>query len=800
MLASRNAVPVILGVVAVIATGFTSSGAQAQQASLLEEIVVTARMRAENLQEVPVTVSAFTADDIDKIGVSNMRDYAQLVPNFFLVETQNSSFTFVNIRGITQMRNLDPSVAIMVDGVLSTNPISMSQELFDIEQIEVLKGPQGALYGRSAVGGAINITTKRPTNEFEGFVRAGLGDGDASKLQAAISGPLVEDRVFGRLSASFYDADGWRDNVVVGRKSDPVENKSIRGRLIFTPNDTFEADLRFSRSEDDLSALGFTDLAPAWAPFAGDPSISFACGVGIFPAASLQCGAGPVDIGSIAPFTPDNPNAGIFQGDINNTSVPQQSNLIGIDERELMSFSALLKWEFDAGTLTSVTSFGDAEDAAWGEHPPRTQIAAYTNSQWRDTETISQEIRFTSRADQRLRWIVGAYFLETESFLSTTVQRNTLGIDTLDFFVKDNPEPLRCNFAAGFPLPGSPADTPTACVIGFDGDEQDNTAYAVFAQINYDISDTVELSFSGRYDKDEREQTIATPDVFLSFFAAGNPGLVFGAVRKTDFDSFQPKLTVRWTPQDNVMLYASYAEGFRSGGFNRPGIEARANADRGSFPPGFIPEGIFDIYPQQDTASIEGGFKWNSTDGRWVLNGAVFFTEVDDYHTFTFNGQLNGSQIIIPVDEAEINGIELDFTGRLTDALSLNVGVAVNDSEITAESFRGLVGNETPQTPDHTLNIGLQYEDPDGRFFVRGDYQQIGEVFFMPANWVARDELDLINIRAGINLGADQSLQLAIWCDNCTDENYFGEGFNDAGGLFYYGKLRQAGVELTKRF
>ena len=799
MFASRNAVPMILGVVAVIATGFTSTGAQAQQASLLEEIVVTARMRAENLQEVPVTVSVFTAADIDQIGVSSMRDYAQLVPNFFLVETQNSSFAFVNIRGITQMRNLDPSVAIMIDGVLSTNPISMSQELFDIEQIEVLKGPQGALYGRSAVGGAINITTKRPTNEFEGFVRVGLGDGDASKLQASISGPLVEDRVFGRLSASFYDADGWRDNVVVGQKSDPVENKSARGRLIFTPNDTFEADLRFSVSEDNLSALGFVDLAPVWAPFAGDPSVSLGCGAGIFPAASIPCVSGPVDIGTpIPPFTPNNPDAGVFQGDINNTSVPQQSNLIGIDERELTSISALLKWEFDSGTLISVTSFDSAEDAAWGEQPPRTQIAAFTNSQWRDTDTVSQEIRFTSSADQRLRWITGAYFLETESFLSTTIQRDALGVDTLQFFVKDNPEPQQCNFAAGFPFPGSAADTPTNCVVGFDGDEQDNSAFAVFAQINYDLTDDLELSLSGRYDEDKREQTIRTPDVFLSFFAAGNPGLVFGAVRSTTFDSFQPKATLRWTPQDNVMLYASYAEGFRSGGFNRPGIQARADALRGT-PGAPIPLGIFDIYPQQDTSSIEAGFKWNSTDGRWVLNGSAFFTEVDDYQSFTFNGRLNGSQIIIPIDEVEINGIELDFTGRLTDALTLNVGVAVNDSEITAESFRGFVGNEAPQTPDHTLNIGLQYEDPDGRFFVRGDFQQIGEVFFMPANWVARDELDLINLRGGVNLGSDQSLQLVIWCDNCTDENYFGEGFNDSG-LVFYGRLRRAGVELTKRF
>ena len=145
MFSSRVSVAVMLSTAAVLVNGMAISWAQ--ESGLLEEIVVTARMRAENLQEVPVTVNAFTADDIDSIGVANMRDYAALVPNFFLVETQNSSFTFVNIRGITQMRNLDPSVAIMVDGVLSTNPISMSQELFDIEQIEVLK----ALKARSTV-------------------------------------------------------------------------------------------------------------------------------------------------------------------------------------------------------------------------------------------------------------------------------------------------------------------------------------------------------------------------------------------------------------------------------------------------------------------------------------------------------------------------------------------------------------------------------------------------------------------------------------------------------------------------
>ncbi len=426
---------------------------------------------------------------------------------------------------------------------------------------------------------------------------------------------------------------------------------------------------------------------------------------------------------------------------------------------------------------------------------PRTAVAAFLNSQWRDTETISQEIRFTSRDDRRLRWIAGAYFLETDLFLSTTVQRDTRGIDTMDTFVKTNPLPLRC--ASGFPMPGTPADTPVDCVWEYDGDSQDNSAYAVFAQVNYDITDNVEFSFSGRYDKDEREQTIATPDVFLPF---GNPAVFFGAVRSTEYDSFQPKLTLRWTPRENLMLYGLYAEGFRSGGFNRGGVETRADFLRPMTPPGTIQEGIFDIYPQQDTASVEFGLKYNSTDGRWLVNTALFSTTVDNYHTFTFNIALNSSQIIIPVDEVEIDGFEVDATFQISDGLSINLGLGVNDSEITKDQFRGYVGNDAPQTPDHTLNLGIQYVDPADRFFVRGDYRQIGELFFMPANWVARDELDLFNARAGWNFGGDNSMQLTIWCENCADENYFGEGFNDLGGLFFYGRLRRSGIEFTKRW
>ena len=156
----------------------------------LEEIVVTALKRAESLQDAPATVVAFDAETVEQARIQSMRDYVNLTSNMTLMETQNNAFAFVNIRGLAQIRNVDPTVAVVIDGVLSTTSLAFSQELYDIQQIEVLKGPQGALYGRNATGGAINITTKQPTTEPEVYVRGGIGNGDNVQFSGVASGPL----------------------------------------------------------------------------------------------------------------------------------------------------------------------------------------------------------------------------------------------------------------------------------------------------------------------------------------------------------------------------------------------------------------------------------------------------------------------------------------------------------------------------------------------------------------------------------------------------------------------------------
>lgn len=784
-----------------------SSQADASGAGVLEEIVVTARKRSESLQEVPVSVSAFTEQDIDDLGVRSMRDYAKQVPNFFMVETQNSTFAFANVRGITQARNLDPSVAVVVDGVLATTPIAMSQELFDVQQIEVYKGPQGALYGRNAMGGAINITTKRPSSEVEGQLRIGAGNGNTVQGQAAISGPLVEDKLFARAALSFYDTDGLRDNTGnPGTHGDDNENFSARVRLLWELSESVEVDFRGSLSSDESAALGFIDVSPIWHETAPGSGISLGCAIPIFPAPAPPCNAGVVTGGNIADLFVPGQSPFVGNPNITGEDIPLQTNLNGIEQRDIYSASVLINWDVPVGTLTSITSWDKAEDFAIGENPPRTAGRGQKNTQYKTSEAISQEVRLTSSDDQRFRWIAGFYVVATDAWLSTTVQRDFDGIDSLTDLVKKDPFSTPsgiCNGSPFIPLDGS-NDNQGNCLMGFDGDEGDNSAWAVFAQFNYDINDALELSVSARFDKDDREQTVRTPNSLFAVPAGAPNSVQFGDVRSREFDSLQPKITLRWTASDNVIAYATYAEGFRSGGFNRPGIQSLADFFRGTpgIPP--IPLGILDIYPQQDTQSFEIGAKFTAPNQRFTLNAAAFHTNVDNYQTFTAVTVASIlSQVIIPVDEVEIDGFEIDAAWLITDTLSVNAGFGIMDSEITADSARGFVGNDAPMTPDSSANFGVLYRQPltlggsDAHFFLRADYRRTGDVFFLPGNFAQRDAIDFADLRLGLEFG--EGWRIEAYAKNLTDEDYCGSFFT-ANGFCFPGKLRETGFMATKRF
>ena len=195
----------------------------------LETIIVTAQRRSENLQEVPAQVTAFTAQTIKNANIKSTQDFINLTPNVSLDSSDTYNNTFIVVRGVTQINNADAPVAIIIDGVPQNNQKQFNQNLFDIERIEVLKGPQGALYGRNAIGGAINIVTKSPTDELTGFLNASYGRGDAINLSAGISGPIVEDKASFRLAGNYVQDDGRITNTFANVNQDFIDQRTFSG-------------------------------------------------------------------------------------------------------------------------------------------------------------------------------------------------------------------------------------------------------------------------------------------------------------------------------------------------------------------------------------------------------------------------------------------------------------------------------------------------------------------------------------------------------------------------------------------
>ncbi|MDH3616969.1 MAG: TonB-dependent receptor plug domain-containing protein, partial [Gammaproteobacteria bacterium] len=237
---------------------FAAANAQQGGVSAIDEVVVTARKRAESLQDVPIAITAFTEQTIERAGIERPADFISLMPNVTIVDTANVGDTQVSIRGIVSTRDAESTFAYVVDGILSTNPNSFNEELVDVQQIEVLKGPQGALYGRNAVAGAILVTTKEPGDELEGVVRIGGGNDGMAKASMRLSGPIGET-LRGSFAASYKEFDGSYDNIYENAPTDVdyIEDTTLRGRLMWETGDNLSWDLRAGYSEVKGGAINF---------------------------------------------------------------------------------------------------------------------------------------------------------------------------------------------------------------------------------------------------------------------------------------------------------------------------------------------------------------------------------------------------------------------------------------------------------------------------------------------------------------------------------------------------------------
>ncbi|MDA9971328.1 TonB-dependent receptor [Gammaproteobacteria bacterium] len=763
----------------------------------LEEVVVSARKVDESVQDVPIAMSVFTSSDISDAGIERPEDFIALTPNVVMANTVNVGDTLVTIRGLTSTRDAESNFAFVVDGVLQTNPNAFNRELLDIAQIEVLKGPQGALYGRNATSGAILITTKAPSEESESTAVIGMGVNNASKLQYVNSGKMG-DNVYTRFSVSTRETDGEHTNVYSNLKNvDFFEDTTLRGRILVEEDDS-SWDFRFGMSEASGGTINFNAVfaLPAFQGFGTPGADQFFKDVNEHKF-TYMFNVPPVNEQETSDlsikYTEDLANGREF------SAIFAYNHL----EEFLMSDGTSGAFGGYFGVPSCAASNTAANLALINSLPPGFSFAAPgtapsgANSvlgpylphtcdgyqfQSRDQDDMSIEVKLTSNQTEATRWLIGGYYAEIERDVAVAY-----GADLGRGF----------EFKSYVPATGkNPTD------LSFD-DTFSTDVFSIFGQYSIDLSDATELSLEGRYDKEKRSVDNNVPATTSALYYGGgapiNPAMTAGGSkipsRDKSYDQFQPKISLT-TTAENTTVYASYGVGFRSGGFNSSGSAALINSQLNI--PVSAGLGVSDSFNKEVSKSFEVGFKGRYLDGRLAINGAIFETEVDDNQFFEFfAGPWGLLRVVTSIDQLDISGSELDFKYALTDSIRLDGGIGYTDGEIKKNAHRpNTVGNNAPLAPEHTYNLGMQYETAFSANYdlvVRVDYMEVGETWFhtvqnnqQPSVWGAllgfpvasdmsksvRDPYTLVDLRASI---VGEKLSLTLWGRNINDEEYLAE-------------------------
>lgn len=625
----------------------------------IEEIVVTARKRQESLQEVPVVVNVLTEDAINSQRIESIRDIGTIVPGMVASKTISGTSGMIYIRGIgTGSGNpaFDQAVAINVDGMGINSAQMMNAGMFDLKQIEVLKGPQALFYGKNSPGGVVAIHTNDPGDEFELELTGMYEDqGQETTVRGIISGPIT-DTLGARIAFNRSDAnDSWIDVINFDRfETGPLgpvqtafesgdielETTFVLATLLWEPTENFSAKLKVAHLQDDETGPGYGAIQKVWCP-SGEPQGA------VYPVPGVPCKADDVAIGSgVNPAFTGVLKDGEFLGETE-----------GYFDNE-NNFAALeMNYHLDNGlTLTSVTGFFENEETRFTDS--NFQVASglpaafLTNlDQW------SQELRLVSEFDGNVNFTLGAYYEDKEIGRDSDV---ALGVSSLIPVI-----------GVAFPL-----------FVGRQISEQDGTAWSVFGQLNWDLSEDWTLAIGGRYSDEEKKAAaqiqIKDPHVYA---AAGLPGLpvptdVPHLNPKTDWSNFSPEVTLSYQYNDDVMFFGSYREGFKSGGYDLSyGIAPRLLAV-------IVPGGSLDnTFNEENVDGFEVGMKSTLFDGTLRFNVTAYSFGYEDLQLSRFNGQTL-SFSLFNAGKASVDGLEVEtFWVTPVDGLTLSANVAWAKSE-----------------------------------------------------------------------------------------------------------------------
>ena len=715
-----------------LGSAFSATTAFAQS-PMLEEVIVTAAKRAESIMDVAGSITALGSQAIDDRSITNVEDLQGMVPNLNFRDL--GGYRLISIRGIggnIETGNVEPGVASHLDGVYLARGDMLSVDFNDLERVEVLRGPQGTLYGKNATGGAINFISKSPTEEFEGKLTVGGGNYGTQRAFGMVSGPLT-DGVRGRASAFYDESDGYYENAFNGDDIGGAERWGVRGALSVDMGDNWTADLAVFHQESELDG-------PVQPQFAIDTN-----------------------------FLP-NTVAAVFGATYKNSDKWHEIYQTSNPESELETTGTTLRIVGDLSdsiTLTSTTGYfdhtngpqifpfggtiSDGPFSGGGEFDSATiGYEAFPREQ--ASESFSQEFIFSGTTDS-LDWLVGFYYFEEE-----------YSIDIPFEFVDPNTQVL-----TGVGLGG--AFPPGSRLLGQDqGFDEDNESIAVFFDVTWAFADKWRLNVGGRYAEEEKvaEQNIFSHVLLPTGGQVTAPLCPPNNEVKLDDDSFDPKLRLERDIGEDGLIYAQYQDGRKSGQAN------------------FVCD---DFAEPEEITSYEIGYKATFLDGAATVSAAAFFYEYDNYQSLEFTPD-GLSSFLTNVPEAEVLGGEIEFRWYATQSMSVDLAIGLLDSEITQSSpeiggelFTGtqidVKGNPLPSSPEYTFNAGMDYrfDFESASLTTRIEYMYMDEHAFRLFDVMevhpedGQNSYDLLNLYATLDL-ADGRYQVRGFVRNALDEEY----------------------------
>lgn len=816
----------------------------ADGASEGEEIIVTARRQDERLQDVPASVTVLTADALEKTGADKAQDFVQLTPGVTIVTgTAEAGDTQINIRGINGARDAESSIALVVDGILKTNTAQLNQTQGTLRQIEILKGPQGALYGRNAAAGAIVIQTLKPGDALEGAVRASYANENTLEATGHISTP-VGDGAGIVLSGYYRQTDGFFRNIFLDRKvADDQKVWSLDGRFMAELGDSTNVDVKarysdlrgasinfnaafhlpalggaFNEDVDDHPFRYYSNIRPTNDQQTFDASIKLEHDFG---STILTAWALYSDVDQS--LTADGTSADFARYISPAFGAPANPTNLAVQNACFASTAANTGYPVNPpGVIGSipVPFIFNFSGSTFGPYSPTTCDG--TQLQVRKQKDISGEIRLASNGDGPLSWQIGGYALHIDRSVGVSLGAD-LGSGIL---------PTLYN------APGT--SNPTSQLYS---DKFKTDVYAAFGSADYDVSDALKISAALRYDVEDRNVSNLVPNVSDPITGAKiNPGLpATGLIpnKNATFKQVQPKISLSWKPGGgDTNIYANWGIGFKSGGFNNQGASATVNQffnnTTGAF--GTIDADVFikDDYRKEKSSSFEAGVKGAIFDGRITYDLAGYYTRITDMQFFEFFvGSFGLLRVVSNIDRVDVKGAELNLTGRITDSWKVFGSVNLTDSEIKKNSSRAYtVGNKSPYTADYTINLGTQIDAPltdNIDLLLRADYRITGDTWFhtvqdqsrptvfsalLPASLFAappiagngdygaakRDPFGVLNLRGGLE---GENWNLSVFADNILNRKYIAEAIPaiEFGGSFISpGGRRLIGVEVGYKF